>query len=352
MAKLVKAKKKKDSLPDLSLAMKKTIEATKGVDTLFLGDDSTPLVVTDVLSTGLPNLDRVLSLSKDGRWGLPVGKIISVKSKPSVGKTTFLLRIAEQAIKRGGAAHIVESERALEISYARKICPSIDKFQISQPDTLEQAFSIVKTSLAICLKARLMEKNDAPFVILLDSFSGFTTVAEDEGDFTTGGKALGEHARLASLACRKLTGLLAKAKANLILSHQTKSKIGVFWGSSDTNIGGSAFDFHDSICISLYRTAAIKDNKKRIIGHYGIFKTTKNKLYPPHKEVKFKMINGRGFQRNFAILDFLVENGFVKKKGAWFNFKEDKELKWQGSDGFEEFVKNNKKARILIRKYL
>jgi len=348
---MAKVKKRSREL-SLALLMRETIKKSKDVDTLYLGDDSSPLIVPDVLSTGLPNLDRILCLSEKGQWGLPMGRIISVKSKPSVGKTTLLLRIADQALKRGGAAHIIESERALDIKYARKVCSSIDSFFITQPDTLEEAFDASQVALQMCQKARLINKNKAPFVIIMDSFSGFPPAAEAEGDFSKSGKALGEHARIASMACRKLTGPLAKAGAILILSHQTKSKIGVYWGSTETNIGGDAFNYHDSICLNLYRTTAIKDSKKRIAGHYGVIKTTKNKLYLPFREAKFRIINGKGFIRTFAILDFLIERGIVKKKGSWFNFKEDPSLRWQGVDDFALFAKGSKKARRLIKENL
>ena len=348
---MAKAKKKKIST-DLSSSMRETIAKTKGVEILSLRDDTTPLVVPDVLSTGLPNLDKILCLSERGQWGLPVGRIISIKSKPSVGKTTLLLRIADQAVKRGGAAHIIESERALDLKYARKVCSSVDNFFITQPDTLEEAFDTIQIALQMCQKARLVNKNTAPFVIIMDSFSGFPPLAEAEGDFSKSGKALGEHARIASMACRKLTGPLAKAGAILILSHQTKSKIGVYWGSTETNIGGDALNYHDSICLNLYRTTAIKDSKKRIMGHHGIIRTTKNKLHLPFREAKFMMVNGKGFSKNFAILDFLIGKRCVIKKGGWFHFKEDKELKWQGFDSFVEFVKSSKKAKRLIKESL
>jgi len=324
----------------------------KPIEIMSLSDPSEPLTVKDVLSTGLPNLDRILCMSTSSKWGLPVGKIISIKSKPAIGKSSLLLSIALQAYKRGGAVHIVESEHALDLRYAKKICPPVEKFFITQPDNLEGAFDAIDEAIALCEESRRKIGGSAPFVIIVDSFSGFTTVGEMEGDFSTGGKALGEHARIAALACRKLTGPLSRAKAILILSHQPKSKIGVFWGSPETNIGGDAFNYHDSICIKLYRTASIKDSNKKVIGHYGIATTTKNKLFPPFREAKTKIINGKGFIKTFAILQFLVETKKVIKRGSWFRFREASHLKWQGIDEFEGFLKEHKKARILTKKYL
>jgi len=322
------------------------------VGIMSLADPSTPLVVEDVLSTGLPNLDRILARSKDGRWGLPVGRIVSIKSKPNVGKSSFLLKVALEAYKRGGAVHIVESEHALDLDYARKICAPVKSFLISQPDTLEDAFRAIEIAVDMCLLARQKTGIAAPYLIIMDSFSGFTTQAESDGDFTTKGKSLGEHARLAALACRKLTGPIAKSKAIFLISHQTKSKLGVFWGNPETNIGGDAFNFHDSICLSLYRTNAIKDSKKRIAGHFGLIKTTKNKLFPPHRSVKFKIINGRGFSRNFAVLDFLLERKYIVRRGGWFKMKADPTLKFQGINEFSQFLKDNKEAKTIILGYL
>jgi len=355
MAKRIKPKTKRfTSLNPLSESIINGVYKGKESHSIMsLADPSDPLTVKQCLPTGLPNLDRVLAVSESGIWGLPVGKIISVKSKPNVGKTSFLLKVASQAYKRGGAVAIVESERALDMSYVRRLNGlEVDHYMISQPDYLEEAFDTIDYLLDLCIKKRTEAGVESPFLIIVDSFSAFPPRSELEGGFEIKGRALGEHARIASLACRKLTGKIDKAKAILLLSHQFKSKIGTFWGSPNTNIGGDAFNYHDSICISLYRTAAIKDKKGIISGHFGIAKTTKNKLYPPHREIKFKVINGRGFSRDFAILDFLIENGVIKKKGAWFNFSEDKSLKWQGLNNFSAFIKTSKKAKNLIKENL
>jgi recombination protein RecA len=293
-------------------------------------------------------------VSESGRWGLPVGKIISIKAKPQVGKTTFLLQLADQAIKAGGAVYYIESEKALDIKYARKISKNTKQFLITQPNTLEEAFDSVLVGVKLCAKARSYGNTKAPFLIIMDSFSGFTTKAESGSDsFGVGGKALGEHARIASLACRMLTGPIAKHQALFVLSHQTKSKIGVSWGNPNTNIGGDAFNFHDSISLDLYKMAAIKQGAgKRPIGHNGKFKTTKNKLFPPFHDVSFKIVNGKGFDKHFAILDFLLASHVVVKKGAWFHFKEKKTLKWQGAEGFTPILQKSKTARTLVKQGL
>ena len=352
--KIISKKKSHTTLNPLSESIINGVYKGKGdFNIMSLADPSDPLTVKQCLPTGLPNLDRVLCVSESGKWGLPVGKIISVKSKPGVGKTSFLLKVANQAYRRGGAIAIVESERALDMGYVRKLNgPEVDHYMISQPDTLEEAFDSIDYLLDICIKRREKAGIGPPFLIIVDSFSAFPPKSELEGGFDLKGRALGEHARIASLACRKLTGKIDKAKAILLLSHQFKSKIGTFWGSPNTNIGGEAFNYHDSICISLYRTAAIKDDKSIVSGHFGIAKTTKNKLYPPHREVKFKVINGKGFSRDFAILDFLIGNKTIRKKGAWFNFSEDKDLKWQGINNFSPFIRTSKKARKLIKEAL
>jgi len=351
----VKLKKKRHTtLNPLSEGILDGVHNAKNpVNIMSLADPSDPLTVKQCLPTGLPNLDRVLCVSEGGVWGLPVGKIISVKSKPGIGKTSFLLKVANQAYRRGGAVAIIESERALDMSYVKKLNGAeVDHYMISQPDFLEEAFDTIDSVLDICINRRKTVGTESPFLIIVDSFSAFPPKSELEGGFEVKGRALGEHARIASLACRKLTGKIDKAKAILLLSHQFKSKIGTFYGSPNTNIGGEAFNYHDSICISLYRTTAIKDSKGVICGHFGIAKTTKNKLYPPHREIKFKVINGKGFSRDFAILDFLIGSKYIVRKGAWFHFRKEKDLKWQGMNNFSAFMNKSKKARQIIQEAL
>lgn len=328
------------------------VNSNKGLGVMSFADPIDPLTVKDCLPTGLPNVDRMLCLSKKGEWGLPIGKIVSIKSKPAVGKTTFLLRVAKQAYKRGGAVCIIESEHALDLKYAKRLNgPEVGNYLVSQPDTLEEAFGVVENLLDICIHKR-KAGDDSPFVIMMDSFSGFSPKDELEGDFKVGGKAMGLHARIASQACRKLTGRISKAKALLILSHQLKSKIGVFWGNPDTNIGGDAFNYHDSICLTFTKSSAIKDSGKMILGHYAVVKTTKNKLYPPHREARVKIINGRGFEKSFSILEFLLSYRYIVKKGGHFHFKENKDISWQGEEKFEEFLKENSEARNLVKTLL
>jgi len=343
----------------ISAKIIKSVTKSQGVNSiLMMGDPLTPIVVKDVLSTGLPNLDEICASSVDGRWGLPIGRVISIKSKPGVGKTSFILGLAREAQKRNGAVHLVESEHALDLSYVKKLKCNIDDFMLSQPDTLEEAFETIDASVNFCakLKAKMLASKDpgpeatAPFVILMDSFSGFSPKAELEGDYGTGG-AMGSHARIASQALRKLTGSLDKAGAILVVVHQTKSKIGVVWGNPATNIGGDAFNFHDSICLTLGRQASIK-SKGKIIGHLGTIRTTKNKLYPPFREADFRIINGKGFDRNLAIFEFLKGRGEIMKKGSWFRLARKETITWQGRANFAKTIRTNKKARILIKKIM
>jgi len=325
-------------------------KARKEESMLLMSDPKTPITVDDVLSTGLPNLDRILACSINGKWGLPVGRIVGIKSKPSVGKTSFVLGIAREVQKRGGLVHIVESEHALDLEYIRKLKCNVEDFMISQPDNLEESFEIIENAVELCVNLREKYDNQAPFLIIMDSFSGFQTESEMGSGYGSSG-GLAEHARVASRACRKLTGPIKKAKALLLVVHQIKSKIGMTWGNPETHIGGDAFRFHDSIEISLYRTTSLKSGTQ-ILGHYGTARTTKNKLYPPFREAKFKIINGKGFDRNFAILEFLLSEKEIKKRGGWFTFRRSPEIRFQGSSSFFDLLREDKSTRMLVRKIL
>ena len=170
----------RDMKSDIALKiMREVNKKQKGEIIQSLGNPITPILMEDVLSTGLPNLDRILASSVDGKWGLPVGRIINVKSKPSVGKTSFVLKVAKEVQRRNGIVWFIESEHALDLEYLKKIC-EVEDLLISQPDTLEEALDAIGVGVEACFSLR--EKDDnSPFLIVMDSFSGFTTEGERGG---------------------------------------------------------------------------------------------------------------------------------------------------------------------------
>ncbi|MCK4565354.1 MAG: DNA recombination/repair protein RecA, partial [Verrucomicrobia bacterium] len=89
------------------------------------------------ISTGALTLDLALGIG-----GLPRGRVVEIYGPESSGKTTLVSHVIANAQKAGGYAAFIDTEHALDPSYAKKIGVDIDNLLISQPDSGEEALNI------------------------------------------------------------------------------------------------------------------------------------------------------------------------------------------------------------------
>ena len=68
-------------------------------------------------------------------------------------------------------------------------------------------------------------------------------------------------------------------------------------------------------------------------------KVVKNKCAPPFKQAEFDIIYGLGISREGSLIDMGVENGIVRKAGAWFTYEADQ--LGQGKENARTYLKNN-----------
>ena len=104
-----------------------------------LGDASADNKI-DFISTGALTIDMALGIG-----GVPRGRIIEIYGPESSGKTTLVSHIIANAQKLGGSAAFIDTEHALDPSYAKKIGVDIDNLLVSQPDSGEEALNICET---------------------------------------------------------------------------------------------------------------------------------------------------------------------------------------------------------------
>ncbi|MFM6966287.1 MAG: DNA recombination/repair protein RecA, partial [Rhodoluna sp.] len=160
--------------------------------------------------------------------------------------------------------------------------------------------------------------------------------AEIEGEM--GDSLPGLQARLMSQALRKLTGIVAKSKTTLIFINQLREKIGVMFGNPETTTGGKALKFYASVRLDVRRIETLKDGTDAV-GNRTRVKVVKNKMAPPFKQAEFDMIYGEGISREGGLLDMGVEQGFVRKSGAWYTYEGDQ--LGQGKENARTFLKDN-----------
>lgn len=328
MAKEKTATKEKDTLSGINPEKKKqldlavdALEKQFGKGTIMkLGDDAAMQV--QAVSTGSITLDFAL-----GVGGLPKGRIIEIFGPESSGKTTIALHTIAETQKEGGVAAFVDAEHAFDPVYARKIGVDTKSLLFSQPESGEQALTIVDT----------LVRSNAVDIVVVDSVAALVPQAELEGEM--GEASVGLQARLMSQALRKLTGVISKSSCLVIFINQLRDKIGVMYGSPETTTGGKALKFYASVRLDIRRIGQIKEGTD-IIGNRTKVKVVKNKVAPPFKEVEFDIIYGEGISKLGELIDLAVEFGIIKKSGAWFSYEGEKI--GQGRENVKITLKENK----------
>ncbi len=305
----------------------KALEAALGqIDRQFgkgsimrLGDEGRAPV--EVIPTGSIALDVALGIG-----GLPRGRIIEIYGPESSGKTTVALHAVANAQRAGGIAAFIDAEHALDPDYAKKLGVDTDALLVSQPDTGEQALEIMD----------MLIRSGAIDIVVIDSVAALVPKAEIEGEM--GDSHVGLQARLMSQALRKITGALSQSKTTAIFINQLREKIGVMFGSPETTTGGKALKFYASVRLDVRRIETLKDGSDPV-GNRTRVKVVKNKVSPPFKQAEFDILYGHGISREGGLIDMGVDQGFVRKAGAWYTY--EGEQLGQGKENVRNYLSDN-----------
>src|SRR5947209_1309191 len=284
-----------------------------------LGDETRAPI--EVIPTGAIGLDVALGIG-----GLPRGRIVEIYGPESSGKTTVALHAVANAQRAGGIAAFIDAEHALDPEYAKALGVDTDALLVSQPDTGEQALEI----------ADMLIRSGAIDILVIDSVAALVPRAEIEGEM--GDSHVGLQARLMSQALRKITGALSTTGTTAIFINQLREKIGVFFGSPETTTGGKALKFYASVRLDVRRIETLKDGQDAV-GSRTRVKVVKNKVAPPFKQAEFDIMWGQGISREGSLIDLGVEQGIVRKAGAWYTYESDQ--LGQGKENARAFLRDN-----------
>jgi recombination protein RecA len=293
-----------------------------------LGDEGRAPI--EVIPTGAIALDVALGIG-----GLPRGRVVEVYGPESSGKTTLALHAVANAQAAGGVAGFIDAEHALDPEYAKKLGVDTDALLVSQPDSGEQALEI----------ADMLIRSGALDIVVIDSVAALVPRAEIDGEM--GDSHVGLQARLMSQALRKLTGAINSSKTTVIFINQLREKVGVMFGSPETTTGGKALKFYASVRLDVRRIETLKDGQDAV-GNRVRVKVVKNKVAPPFRQAEFDVLFGEGISRQGSLVDLGVENGIVRKAGAWYTYEGDQ--LGQGKENARKFLKDNPEIADEIEK--
>jgi recombination protein RecA len=290
--------------------------------------DEGPIAKIDFISTGSISLDAAIGIG-----GVPRGRVVEIFGPEASGKTTVCLHVIAEAQRKQGIAAFIDTEHALDISYAKKLGVDVNNLMLSQPEYGEQALEIVET----------LVRSGALDVIVIDSVAALTPRAEIEGEM--GDPTMGVQARLMSQALRKLTAAISKSKTTVMFTNQLRQKIGIMFGNPETTTGGNALKFYASLRLDVRRIEAIKDGQG-IIGNRVKVKVVKNKVAPPFKEAQFDILYNEGISKLGDLIDTAVDRGVIAKSGSWFAY--GSERIGQGRDSVKKYLQENDKLAKQI----
>ena len=108
--------------------------------------------------------------------------------------------------------------------------------------------------------------------------------------------------------------------------------------SPETTSGGKALKFYASIRLDIRRIETLKDGTEAV-GNRTRVKVVKNKVASPFKVAEMDILYGQGISREGGLIDLGVEQGIVRKSGAWYTYEGDQ--LGQGKENARNYLRDN-----------
>lgn len=284
----------------------------------------------------LPKGNPTGSLSLDINLQVPIyeGAIIEIYSNQGAGKTTLVLSILAEAVKRGKKCLFLDQEQALQPTL-------VDSFPALRKKGSLEVFTAPTGDEALRL-AEVWLRQYPGSIVAIDSVDALIPEQTNKKDI--GETDVGTLPKLMSAGCRKLQQAAGQTKGTVIFLNQLRSKIGAY-GNPDTTSGGRALPFYAAQRIELMdivNDTRIKNDEGNQIGHEVRFKVIKNKVAPPFVKGKFPLIYGKGIDVYEELAVLAGDLGIIEKEGKYFLVPDDKgEIKKRPHKTFVDILRSN-----------
>lgn len=278
--------------------------------------------VTNWCSTGIFTLDLAISNRPDG--GVPEGRIVHCYGGGATAKTVLLTTVLGYGIRNGKEAHMGDVEHTLDPHFAGLYgldCKS-EHLHMHYPETLEQMFDDMLFSIVHKGSKKKKEKGEerakypidaTPKIVGVDSVTALPSESELDKGMNEGSYDL-TRAKQMSKGFRKYLFPMATSNTTLFCIDQTRDAVGVMFGSKEVTSGGRALEFYSSVQIYLRHDSNIVNSKGVCIGIWVKFRIAKNKVAPPFREGRFKILFEYGIDDIASNLYFLAFDQLGDKK--------------------------------------
>jgi recombination protein RecA len=248
------------------------VDRCLGAGVAFQPDHQPP---PQVISTGSPALDAAL-----GVGGIPRGRITEIYGPESAGKTTLILSVIVQAQQSGGTACFIDTEHALDLTWATTVGVDLERLVVCRPEHGEQALEV----------ANLLVRSGSLDVLAVDSIAALVPKVELEGEM--GQRHAGVQANLLSQALRKLAGPIARAGTAVLVTNQLRQQTGTP-GTPVYTTGGRALGYYASVRLDLRPLGPVRDGA-RVVGSRLRAQVVKNKVASAWEAAELEVRSDRG----------------------------------------------------------
>lgn len=280
----------------------KDINKKFGEGTVMQMGKGKPIRKVKTIPTGVYSVDRIIG------GGFRAGSIIELFGNAGSGKTTLALMTVAQEQAKGHTCVYIDVEHAFNMEYAQSLGVDMTKLYFSQPDSAEDAFTIIND----------FASTGEVSMIVLDSIAALMPKTEYESE--PGKTQIGSLSRFMSNALRQVLPSIQKTDTTVVMINQTRTMIGVSYGDPITTPGGNAPKFYSSQRIQMDTSSAIKDPAGNIVGRVVRFKTLKNKIANPYMKTTVNFMYGKGFDKIRDIFSYAIMSGIIVREKTTYLF--------------------------------
>jgi recombination protein RecA len=250
-----------------------------------------------VVPTGSLTLDHALAID-----GLPRGRITEIYGPEGVGKTTLALSVLAQAQRAGGTGVFIDTEHALDLTWAATAGVDTHRLLLCRPESGEQALQV----------ASLLIASGEVDVVVIDSIAALVPQVELDGQI--GARHAGVQANLLSTALRTLAGSIARAQVAVVATNQLRQRAGTP-GQPLYTAGGRALGYYASVRLHLHHPQPVIE-QQQVIGARIRVQVTKNKLAPAWQACELEVHADQGLSAEASLVDLGLAIGLVTQRGG------------------------------------
>ena len=291
--------------------------------------------VVNYCSTGSTLLDYAISNKRDG--GIPLGRIVHIFGGTGTCKSVMASTILGYAQRAGMLSYYGDLERTFDSKFAtlygldyNNLTNVEDFVEGNWPETLEAFFDEWLTKIIYSDGIKKKKLDTRSKIIVTDTVTVLPAKIEMEKKMDEQGFGA-YRAKQLHLGFRKYLKAIVDSNTTLVVIDQTRDNVKSSFGGEIVP-GGRALEFEASVRVYLKIDTIIKNSSDKVIGIWVNFRIDKNKVGPPLREGRFRILFDYGLDDISSNIYFLSEQIHGEKEGQKLTaklslFEEEKTLK-------------------------